>query len=196
MQKPDLILLALEEYSILYLMDRVLRAVNYETATAQSVQSLGKILKESAPSLLLIGEKFDGHEGLKIARELQERFPTLPFLLYTERPTADLIQGLFRLGLSGYLSPPLRTDDIVEAVENCLRNAHRVGDWLRKEVKRTTASLEKRAEISEAERTRLEAALRDYQQQLPALVDELVRGALAASSGSAEAPALAPAAEP
>jgi DNA-binding NtrC family response regulator len=75
MQKPDLILLALEEYSILYLMDRVLRAVNYDTATAQSVQSLGKILKESAPSLLLIGEKFDGHEGLKIARELQERFP-------------------------------------------------------------------------------------------------------------------------
>jgi PAS domain S-box-containing protein len=137
-------------------MDRVLRAVNYDTATAQSVQSLGKILKESAPSLLLIGEKFDGHEGLKIARELQERFPTLPFLLYTERPTAELIKGLFRLGLSGYLSPPLRTDDIVEAVENCLRNAHRVGDWLRKEVKRTTASLQQRAEISEAERTRLE----------------------------------------
>jgi two-component system NtrC family sensor kinase len=32
-----------------------------------------------------------------------------------------------------------------------------VGDWLRKEVKRTTASLQKRAQISEAERTRLEA---------------------------------------
>jgi len=156
MPNPDLILLALEESSILYLMDRVLRAVNYETAIAKDVQALGKILKEATPSLLLIGEKFDGHEGLRIATELQERFPTLPFLLYTEKLRPELIRGLFRLGLSGFLSPPLKTDDIVEAVETGLRNAHRVGDWLRKEVRRTTASLQKRAEISEAERIRLE----------------------------------------
>jgi two-component system NtrC family sensor kinase len=44
----------------------------------------------------------------------------------------------------------------VDAVENSLRKAHRVGDWLRREVKRTTASLKKRTEISEAERSRLE----------------------------------------
>ena len=156
MPKPDLILLALDESSILSLMDRVLRAVQYETAIARDVQSLGKILKEATPSLLLIGERFNGHEGLRIARELQERFPTLPFLLYTEKLKPDLIRGLFQLGLSGFLAPPLKTDDIVDAVETGLRNAHRVGDWLRKEVNRTTASLQKRAQISEAERTRLE----------------------------------------
>jgi len=156
MPKPDLILLALEESSILSLMERVLRAVKYETAIANNVNSLGKILKEATPSLLLIGERFDGHEGLRIAKELQERFPTLPFLVYTEKLKPDLIRGLFRLGLSGYLAPPLKTEDIVDAVETGLRNAHRVGDWLRKEVKRTTASLQKRAQISEAERIRLE----------------------------------------
>ena len=156
MPKPDLILLALEESSILYLMDRVLRAVQYETAIAKDVEALGKILQEATPSLLLIGEKFDGHEGLRIARELQDRFPTLPFLIYTEKLKPELIRGVLQLGLSGYLAPPLRTDDIVHAVENCLRNAHRVGDWLRKEVRRTTASLQKRAQLSEAERTRLE----------------------------------------
>ncbi|HSL46907.1 MAG TPA: ATP-binding protein [Anaerolineales bacterium] len=157
MPKPDIILLALEEPSITNLMDRVLRAVNYETAIAKDTRSLGKILQESAPSLLLISERFDGHDGLKIARELQDRFPTLPFLIYTEKATTELIRGVSRLGLSGYLAPPLKTDDIVDAVENCLRNAHRVGDWLRKEVKRTTASLQKRAQISEAEHARLEA---------------------------------------
>jgi PAS domain S-box-containing protein len=156
MPKPDLILLALEESSILNLMDRVLRAVKYETAIATNTQSLGKILKESTPGLLLIGEKFDGHEGIKIAKELQDRFPTLPVLMYTEKMRPELTKGLFRLGLSSYLSPPLSTDDIVDAVENSLRNAHRVGDWLRKEVNRTTASLQKRTQISEAERARLE----------------------------------------
>lgn len=174
MPKPDLILLALEESSILYLMDRVLRAVNYETAIANDVQSLGKILKEATPSLLLIGEKFDGHEGLRIAKELQERFPTLPFLLYTEKLKPELIRGLFRLGLSGYLAPPLKTDDIVEAVENGLRNAHRVGDWLRKEVHRTTASLQKRAQISESERARLETVLNNIHDSVMILNPERV----------------------
>lgn len=156
MPKPDLILLALEESSILYLMDRVLRAVQYETAIAKDVEGLGKILKEATPSLLLIGERFDGHEGLRIAKELQERFPTLPFLFYTEKLRPELIRGLFQLGLSGYLTPPLKTEEIVDAVEIGLRNAHRVGDWLRREVNRTTASLQKRAQLSEAERNRLE----------------------------------------
>src|SRR6266542_3821391 len=114
MSKPDLILLALEESSILSLMDRALRAVNYETAIAKDAQSVWKILKESAPALLLIGEKFDGHQGVKVARELQEHFPTLPFLIYTEKITPELIKGILRLGLSGYLTPPLKTDDIVE----------------------------------------------------------------------------------
>lgn len=174
MPKPDLILLALEESSILNLMDRVLRAVKYETAVASNVQALAKILKEAVPSLLLIGESFDGHEGLKIARELQERFPTLPVLLYTEQLKPAQIKALFRLGLSGYLSPPLRTDDIVDAVENSLRNAHRVGDWLRREVNRTTASLQKRAQISEAERTRLESVFNNIHDSVMILNHENV----------------------
>lgn len=157
MPKPDLILLALEDSSILNLMDRVLRAVRYETAIAKDLQSLGKILKESAPSLLLISEKFEGRDGVKIAKELQGHFPTLPFLFYIESLKPELLKNIFRLGLSGYLSPPLKTDDIVDAVESSLKNAHRVGDWLRREVKRTTASLQKRAELSETEHARLEA---------------------------------------
>lgn len=157
MPKPDLILLALEESSILNLMDRALRAVKYETTVAKDLQSLGKILKESTPSLILLSEKFDGRDGLKVAKELQSHFPTLPFLFYTEKLNPELMKGIFQLGLSGYLVPPLRTDDIVDAVESCLKNAHRVGDWLRKEVHRTTASLQKRAETLQADYARLEA---------------------------------------
>ncbi len=157
MPKPDLILLALEEPSILNLMERVLRAAKYETAIAKDVQALGKTLKESAPSLLLIGATFDGHDGLKVARELQDHFPTLPFLIYTEELTPEFLKEVFRLGLSACLTPPLKTDDVVDAVENSIRNAHRVGDWLRKEVKRTTSSLQRQADLSEAERAQLQA---------------------------------------
>jgi PAS domain S-box-containing protein len=174
MPKPDLILLALEESSILNLMDRVLRAVQYQTAIATDTQSLGKILQESTPALLLIGEKFGGHESIKIAKELQDRFPTLPVIVYTEKIRPELVRGLFRLGLGAYLSPPLSTDDIVDAVENSLRNAHRVGDWLRKEVNRTTASLQKRTQISEAERARLETVFNNIHDSVMILSPENV----------------------
>ncbi len=155
MPKSDLILLALDESPILKLMDRAL-SVHYTTAIAKDTKTLGKLLLETNPSLLLVGETFNGHEGLKVAEELIQRFPTLPFLIYTENPKPELVRGIFRLGLNGYLAPPLKTNDIVDTVEGSLNHAHRVGDWLRKEIKRTTASLKKRAELSEAERERIE----------------------------------------
>lgn len=156
MSKPELILLALEDSAILNLMERALLSGTYETAIAKNTQSLGKILQESVPGLLMISETFDGHDGLKIAKELLERFPTIPVLVYASNASPELVKGVLRLGLSGFLVPPLRTSDIVDSVETSLKNAHRVGDWVRREVKRTTASLQRRAQISEAERTRLE----------------------------------------
>src|SRR5687767_7632105 len=120
MAKPDLILIALDESSILMLMERVLR-VNYETAIAKDTQALGRSLQESNPALLLLGERFDGQEGIKAAKELIDRFPTLPVLIYTEKAKPELIKDVLGLGLSGYISPPLRTEDIVDVVENSLR---------------------------------------------------------------------------
>jgi len=155
MPNSDLILLALDESPILKLMERALSA-NYITAIAKDTKALGRLLQETNPALMLLGEMFDGHAGLKIAEELIQRFPTLPILIYTENVRPELVKGIFRLGLNGYLAPPLKTNEIVDTVEGSLRHAHRVGDWLRKEIKRTTASLKRRAELSEAEKARLE----------------------------------------
>jgi PAS domain S-box-containing protein len=171
MAKPDLILIALEESSILMLMERVLH-VKYETAIAKDTQTLGRLLQESNPALLLLGERFDGQEGVRAAKELMDRFPTLPILIYTEKVNPELIKGILGLGLSGYISPPLSTEDIVDAVESSLRKAHRLGDWLRREVKRTTASLKKRTEISEAERSRLELVFNNIHDSVMILDEE------------------------
>ncbi len=156
MPKSDLILLALDDSPVLSLLERALR-VKYDTAIAKDTKSLAMILQESNPALLLVGEKFNTRDGFRISRELHERFPTLPILLYLEKVKLEHIKDLFRLGLSGYLAPPLKTTEITEMVEASLLNAHHVGDWMRREVRRTTASLKKRAQISESERTRLES---------------------------------------
>lgn len=172
MPKPDLILLALDTSHILKLMERVLRAVGYDTAIASDTKALSRLLQESTPALLMIGEKFNGQEGIKASEELLERFPTLPILIYTEKATPQLIREIFLAGISGYLAPPLKTDDIVQMVESTLKHAYRVGDWLRREVKRTTSSLKKRAQISESERSRLETVFNGIHDSVMILDEE------------------------
>jgi len=171
MAKLDLILIALEVSTTSKLMERALR-VKYDTAIATDIKSLNRLLQEVTPALLLVGETFDGQAGVKIAEEVLERFPTLPFLIYTEKAKPELIKSIFRLGITGYLAPPLKTDDIVDTVENSLRHAHRIGDWLRREVKRTTSSLKKRAQISEAERSRLETVFNGIHDSVMILDDD------------------------
>ena len=77
-----------------------------------------------------------------------------------------------KAGLSGYLYPPLHTDDIVDAVQRSLARARHLGDWIRREVKRTTSSLKKRAEISESERDKLEAIITNIEDGVMVLDQE------------------------
>src|SRR5574342_432533 len=156
MPKRDLVLLALDDPTILQLMQRALKAASYETAAASDRTVLNKIIQETVPALIMLGEKFDDLPGVKLAREILERFPTMPILLYAERESLLLYKEVVQAGLSGCLYPPLRNDDITGSVERSLQRARNLGDWLRREVKRTTASLERRATLSESERKRYE----------------------------------------
>ncbi|MFZ5818516.1 MAG: ATP-binding protein [Chloroflexota bacterium] len=172
MPKRDLILLALDDSTVLLLMQRALQAASYEVAIAQEPAVLEKIIQESVPALLLVGEQFGGRRGVALAIEILERFPTMPALLYTETDSLMLCKEVLQAGLSGYLCPPLRNDDIVKAVERSLQHARHMGDWLRREVKKTTASLVKRAEISETERKRFEHILANVQDGVIILDEE------------------------
>lgn len=172
MTKRELILLALDESQILRLMERALQAVDYDVAIVQDREGLDKVLDESSPALLLIGEIFNKGNGIEIAEAQLERFPTLPILLFAERDMTGTAKKVLKAGLSGYLYPPLKTDDIVEAVQRSLGRARHLGDWIRREVKRTTSSLEKRAKISEAERARLESIIASIEDGVIVLDDE------------------------
>jgi PAS domain S-box-containing protein len=172
MANRELILLALDESPILSLMERALRAVGYEVAVVHQRDGMVKALDVSSPALLLIGEIFDKENGIEIAKAELVRFPTLPILLFSEKDTTGTVKSVLMAGLSGYLHPPLKTDDIVEAVKHSLERARNLGDWIRREVKQTTSSLEKRAQISETERTRLESIISNIEDGVIVLDDK------------------------
>jgi PAS domain S-box-containing protein len=144
MPKSDLVLLALENPDILPLFERALAAASYKTAFARDRAALDKVLQETSPALLIVSDKFKDASGIEISSDLLERFPTLPILLFAAQESATTVKDALHLGVSDILTPPLRIDDIMHTVENSLKRAQRIGDWTRREVRRTTTSLEKR----------------------------------------------------
>src|SRR5690606_38646323 len=99
MMKQELILLALDASPILDLMERALRAAGYEVAVAHDRPSMDRSIQEAIPALVIIGEKFADAEGLSMSREMLERFPTLPIILYTEQDTTGLLRSAFKASL-------------------------------------------------------------------------------------------------
>lgn len=163
MAKPDLILLALDASDILNLMERALRAAGYEVAIVHDRDGLNKSVQEAIPALVIIGNVFAGLDEVSISRELLDRFPTLPIILYANQDRPGLAKKVLNEGLSNYIYPPLTMEDIVSYVRQSLLRARHLGDWLRREVKRTTSSLAEKAKISESERSRLEGIIGNIQ---------------------------------
>lgn len=163
MAKQALILLALNPSPILDLMERTLHAAGYDVAIAADRAGVDRSLQESTPVLIILGEKFADQDGFSISKEILERFPTLPIILYADQDTSGLAKTALKIGLSGYLYPPLKMADIADEVQRSLTRARKLGDWLRREVNRTTSSLTEKAKFSEAERSKLDAIIANIQ---------------------------------
>lgn len=149
MAKQDLILVALDPSPTLKLMGQALRAVGYQTVDAIDSSEIDKVLLENSPALVLLGETLNGIKSTQLIERMLDRFPTLPIVFLADQTPTTLTQEVFRAGVSGYLQPPMTIEDIVETVKNSLKRARQTGDWVRREVSKTTASLEKR--VSELE---------------------------------------------
>ncbi len=149
MTKPDLILLALDDPAVWPLFDHALQHAGFNVALAQDARSLDKALMGSTPSLVVINETLDGESGLAISGNLLNRFPTLPILLLASNGNPRIYEQAMNYGLYGCLVPPLTSDALVAKIQKSLARAVRTGDWVRREVKRTTASLEERVDALE-----------------------------------------------
>lgn len=143
MADPDLILLALEDPQIIKLFKSSIETGPFRVSITTEGHLLEKELQVSSPSAVIISEDFSGFQGLRLAGSLIDRFPTLPVILFIASANSNLCLEGLRQGISDCLFPPLRPADIRKAVETAMKRANHLGDWLRREVRRTTEPLEK-----------------------------------------------------
>ena len=146
MAMPELILLAIDDEQILQLFERAIASGSFQTAVARDRSALDKALQESSPELVILSQNFGGSDELDIATSMLDRFPTLPILLFFGDPSMEAVKRAIHIGVSDCLFAPLRIDEIKNTVENSIKRANRIGDWTRREVKLTTASLQRRVD--------------------------------------------------
>lgn len=172
----DQIFVIVSDPQVTYLLERVLRSASYTVTVAKDIQTAHKILGRASPSLAIVDSKLSDGDGLAYISLLSERFPAMPVLLYTAQDNPDMLHKAIRAGVVDCMIPPLHSEDILRAVETCLKHAQHRKEWVILESKRATTSLQRRVDeleaLSQVGRT-ITASL-DLDRVLSAVVDAAV----------------------
>ncbi len=138
---------------ISYLLERVLRSNGFDVVTFSerndTEKALASLDKKNLPALVIIADKFKDGTGLDFARSLSTSIPTLPIILFVSQDSPELLKSAMRLGITDYLCLPLRTEEILAAVQNSIRIAHSRREWTIRNDRHVTASLQR--QVSELE---------------------------------------------
>ena len=114
MAKQILILLALNPSPILDLMQRTLRASEFDVVIAHDRVGVDNCVQETIPDLMIIGDKFSNQDGFSISNEILERFPTLPIILYADQDTTGFAKSALKMGRPAFSAArgiePLRVE--------------------------------------------------------------------------------------
>lgn len=171
------ILVAISDQQINFLLERVLKSAGYSIALEQNPASMQRMIETATPSLVILGEKVGETNGLDLAGTLLHRYPAVPILLFISQETPAILKHALQLGISDTLCLPLRSDDIVKAVQASLDKQQQRKEWVLLESRRATASLQRQIGEMEtlAELARSINSSLDLDSVLQAVVDAAVK---------------------
>jgi two-component system phosphate regulon sensor histidine kinase PhoR len=145
-QKDQNILVVIPDQQVTYLLERVLQSAGYTvTIIRENPEALEQIAK-NVPSLVILSDTIGDKSGLEISKDLLHRFPAVPILLFVQNDTPELLKAAMHLGISDYMTLPLRSEDILSSVQGCLNKSQKSREWVLLESRRATDRLQRRVD--------------------------------------------------
>lgn len=120
--KKENILIVDDNYDMLELIQRNLKALNFHTYKASSVTEAIDILKYSSIDLLITDLQMPGINGIELIKYVQEHFPTIPKLVITGFPSVDSAIDAVKAGAVDYLAKPFTNEELKKAVKNLVNS--------------------------------------------------------------------------
>jgi len=140
------ILVIISDSQVEYLLERVLQSAGYSVSKYDDFQNAHKHLEKGLSQLIIIGETVGNHSGLDEAGKIIQRYPAVPVVLFVDQDSPELLKEALYIGVSDYLCLPLKSDEILRAVENSLNKATRAKEWVLLEARRATGHLRQRVD--------------------------------------------------
>ena len=114
------ILIVDDNYDMLELLHRNLKAQNFHTYKASSVTEAIDILKYSSIDLLITDLQMPGINGIELIKYVQEHFPEIPKLVITGFPSVDSAVAAVKSGALDYLAKPFTNEELKKSVQNLI----------------------------------------------------------------------------
>jgi len=116
--KKENILIVDDNYDMLELLQRNLKAQNFHTYKASSVTEAIEILKYTEIDLLITDLQMPGINGMELIKYADEHFPSVPKLVITGFPSVDSALDAVKSGALEYLVKPFTSEELKKAVQN------------------------------------------------------------------------------
>ena len=88
------------------------------------------LLEQPAWDLLILDITLPGSSGVEVLREVKQRCPQLPVLIYSAHREEDFAPHLLRGGAAGYLTKERAPEELARAVRTILAGGHYVSPAL------------------------------------------------------------------
>jgi two-component system response regulator HydG len=118
--KKENILIVDDNYDMLELLHRNLKAQSFHTYKASSVTEAIDILKYSSIDLLITDLQMPGINGIELIKYVQEHFPEIPKLVITGFPSVDSAVAAVKSGALDYLAKPFTNEELKKSIQNLI----------------------------------------------------------------------------
>jgi excisionase family DNA binding protein len=109
-----------DEAPVRDLLRRALSLAEYDVELAENGQDALDHLRQVSYDLMLTDLRMPGLDGLAVIREARRFCPNLPVIILTGHSSEDAAIEAINLGVSGYLTKPLRVPRILAAAAKVL----------------------------------------------------------------------------
>lgn len=123
--KKENLLIVDDNYDMLEVLHRNLKAMNFHAFKASTVTEALNILLYTPIDLIITDLQMPGGSGLELLDYVNKNNPGLPSLIITGFPSIESAMQASRLGAQDYLTKPFTNQELKKAVSNILARQHK-----------------------------------------------------------------------
>ncbi|MBS7254290.1 sigma-54-dependent transcriptional regulator [Flavobacterium branchiicola] len=114
------ILIVDDNFEMLNILQRTIKALNYHTYKASSVNEAIEVLKSNSIDLLITDLDMPEINGIELLKYTKEHFPFLSKLVVTGMPSIDNVITSLKSGAVDYITKPFTNSELITAIKGSL----------------------------------------------------------------------------